>query len=45
MDGMTRDYADHRRLERARGRGRASARRDVDEDDDAKDDVTGRRRR
>ena len=35
MDGMTSDYADHRRLERARGSGRASGRRDVDEDDDA----------
>lgn len=35
MDGMTRDYADHRRLERARGRGRASGRRDDDAEDDA----------
>ena len=35
MDGMKRDYADHRRLGRARGRGRADGRSDVDEDDDA----------
>ena len=45
MDGMKRDYADHCRLERARKRARFRGRRDVDEDDDAKNDVTGRRRR